>query len=200
MLEWCFPIPSFAFLSYPSLLNQSSTCFSSLKQYLVSGLFLRDVCFLIESALYMSSQEAPMLPPYYPSSPVRCFLPWESGRFPDSFHLECPHEGCAEILAPGHGAEETFAPICPGVQPQATFHYEGSNQEGNPFNFVSYLISFNLVSLFTFYDPSFHDSTTIPTYSPYPLFLRFFLQHTLMGREKTTRRVFEPDGQQGILR
>ena len=53
-----------------------------------------------------------------------------------------------------------------------------------------------LLSSFKFYAPSFHDSTTILTYSPDP----FFLQHTLMGREKIARRVLRPDGQQGKLR
>ena len=46
-------------------------------------------------------------------------------------------------MAPGHGVEETFAPICPGVQPKATFHYEGHHAEANPFNFLSYPISCN---------------------------------------------------------
>ena len=137
---WSFTIPSLI-PSATLFLNRSSTCLSSLKQYLVSGLLLMNVCFLIKFALEMSSQVAPTSPPYFPTSPVRGvflspiyhptspvghFLPWEFGRFPDSFHLEYSHEECAEMLAPGHGMEETFAPICSRVQPQAIIHYEGS--------------------------------------------------------------------------
>ena len=40
--------------------------------------------------------------------------------------------------------DETFAPICPGVQPLASFHYEGHHTKGNPFNFISYPISCDL--------------------------------------------------------
>ena len=106
----------------------------------------------------MSSQELLASPTYYPSSPVgnghlspiyRPISPpghhaWGSERFPDSFHLECPHLNCPGVLAPGHGLDETYAPICPGVQPLATFHYKGHHTEGNPFNFISYLISCDL--------------------------------------------------------
>ena len=48
----------------------------------------------------------------------------------------------------------------------------------------------------SFTPPLFYDSMTILTYSPCP----FSYEHTLMGREKTTRRVLRPDGQQGRLR
>ena len=106
----------------------------------------------------MSSQQAPMSPPYRPTSPPGeiLFSPvyhpsspvgrraWGSERFHDSFHLECPHPNCPGVLAPGHQVEETFAPIDPGVQPLATFHYEGRHAEGNPVNFVSYPISCDL--------------------------------------------------------
>ena len=40
--------------------------------------------------------------------------------------------------------DKTFAPICPGVQSLALFHYEGHHTEGNPFNFISYPISCDL--------------------------------------------------------
>ena len=43
----------------------------------------------------------------------------------------------------------------------------------------------------------FHDDSRLFSL---PFFLQFFLRHTLMGREKTTRRVFGPNGQQGTLR
>ena len=106
----------------------------------------------------MSSQESFASPTYYPSSPVGnghlfpIYHPssppghcaWGSERFPDSFHLECPHPNCPGVLAPGHSVEETFAPICPGVQPLATFHYKGYHTKGNPFNFISYPISCDL--------------------------------------------------------
>ena len=106
----------------------------------------------------MSLQQAPMSPPYRPASPPGGILfslvyrpssppghrAWGSERFPDSFHLECPHPNCPGVLAPGHQVEETFAPIDPGVQPLATFHYEGCHAEGNPFNFISYPISCDL--------------------------------------------------------
>ena len=82
-------------------------------------------------------------PIYHPTSPPGCRA-WSSERFPDSFHLDCPHPNCTGVLAPGHRVEETFVPIDPGVQPLATFHYEGCHTEGNPFNFVSYPISCDL--------------------------------------------------------
>ena len=121
----------------------------------VSGLLLKNVCFLTEFALAMSSQESLASPTYYPSSPVgnghispiyRPTSPpgrhaWGLERFPDLFHLECPHLNCPGVLAPGHALDETFAPICPGVQPLATFYYKGHHTEGNPFNFISYPIS-----------------------------------------------------------
>ena len=59
----------------------------------------------------------PFFPVYCPSSPVGCSLPWSAGRFPDTFHLKCPHKGCPGIMAPGHGVEEMFAPICPVLEP-----------------------------------------------------------------------------------
>ena len=106
----------------------------------------------------MSSQDSLASPTYYPSSPVGnghlspVYCPssppghhaWWSERFPDSFHLECPHPNCPGVLALGHKVEETFAPIDPGVQLLATFHYEDCHTEGNPFNFISYPISCNL--------------------------------------------------------
>ena len=106
----------------------------------------------------MSSEQTPMSPLYQPTSPLEGLLfspiyrptsplgrcAWGSERFPDSFHLNCPHPNCPGVLAPGHQVEETFAPIDPGVQPLATFHYEGCHTEGNPFNFVSYPISCDL--------------------------------------------------------
>ena len=106
----------------------------------------------------MSSQESLASPVYYPSSPVGnghlspvyrpTSLPghraWGSERFPDSFHLECPHPNCPGVLAPGHQLDKTFAPICPGVQPLAMFHYECHHTKGNPFNFISYPISCDL--------------------------------------------------------
>ena len=99
-----------------------------------------------------------MSPPYCPTSPpggllfspIYCPISppghraWGSERFPDSFHLNCPHPNCLGVLAPGHWVEETFAPIDPGVQPLAMFHYEGHHTEGNPFNFISYPISCEL--------------------------------------------------------
>ena len=106
----------------------------------------------------MSSQEVPSSPIYCPTSPpgeilfspiYRPLSPpshqaWGSERFPDSFHLDCPHPNCPGVLALSHRVEETFAPICPGVQPLATFHYKGYHTEGNPFNFISYPISCDL--------------------------------------------------------
>ena len=58
--------------------------------------------------------------------------------------MECPHPNCPGVLAPGHCLDKTFAPICSGVQPLATFHYKGRHTEGNPFNFISYPISCDL--------------------------------------------------------
>ena len=82
-------------------------------------------------------------PVYRPTSPPRHHA-WGAERFLDSFHLECLHPNCPRVLAPGHGLDKTFAPICPGVQPLAMFHYKGHHTEGNPFNFVSYPISCDL--------------------------------------------------------
>ena len=118
----------------PSPSTAPSSSFLQTELYLVSGLLLRDVCSLIESAIGMSSQQAPMSPPYRPTSPPRGILfspvycpsfppgcrAWGSERFPDSFHLECPHPNCPGVLAPGHQLEETFAPICPGSSPWLT--------------------------------------------------------------------------------